>query len=106
MAKIGHREAKAAVKEADAVIASLSRAGEAAVSQTSNDICEILRRNPPLMYHINALLHNEEWTAVLMSSIENHGSEASPSCGEKPGKVWRLRQTMKMFGRLDRHALP
>ena len=106
MAKIGHREGQAALKEADVVIVSLSRAGEAAVSHTLNDICEILRRNPPSMYHINALLHNEEWTAVLMSSIENHGSEASPSCGEKLGKVWRLRQTINKFGHADRHTVP
>ena len=42
MARISAREEKAANKEAEAVLASLSRAGEAAVAQTLDDIREIL----------------------------------------------------------------
>ena len=107
MAKIAHRKGEAAVKEDDAVIASLSRAGEAAVSHILDGICDILRRNSQWMYQINALLNkcHKEWTAVLMSSIENHGSEASPSCGEKPGTVWRLRQAINNFGHIGRHTM-
>ena len=44
MAKISAREEKAANKEAEAVLASLSRAGEAAVAQTLDDICECLKK--------------------------------------------------------------
>ena len=42
--EISAREEKAANKEAEAVLASLSRAGEAAVAQTLDDICECLKR--------------------------------------------------------------
>ena len=61
MARISAREEKAANKEAEAVLASLSRAGEAAVQQTLDDIREILKTYVPCMYHMNALLHNPEW---------------------------------------------
>ena len=52
--KISAREEKAANKEAEAVLASLSRAGEVAVTQTLDDIREVLKKDAPLMYHINA----------------------------------------------------
>ena len=61
MARISAREEKAANKEAEAVLASLSRAGEVAVAQTLDDIREILKKDAPLMSTINALLHNPEW---------------------------------------------
>ena len=83
--KVGRREEKAANKEANAVLASLSRAGEAAVAQTLDDICKELRKDVPLMYHLNALLHNTEWTGVLKASIDGFAPSASPPSGEKPG---------------------
>ena len=103
MAKISAREEKAANKEAEAVLASLSRAGEAAVAQTLDDIREILKKDVPLMYHINALLHNPEWTGVLKASI--NGIAAVASSGDKPGKGWRLRAGIRKFGHIDRRAM-
>ena len=102
-AKISAREEKAANKEAEAVLASLSRAGEAAVAQTLDDIREILKKDAPLMYHINALLHNPEWTGVLKASI--NGVAAVAAIGDKPGKGWRLRAGIRKFGHLDRSVM-
>ena len=100
---ISAREEKAANKEAEAVLASLSRAGEAAVAQTLEDIREILKKDAPLMYHINALLHNPEWTGVLKASI--NGVAAVAAIGDKPGKGWRLRAGIRKFGHLDRRVM-
>ena len=102
-AEISAREEKAANKEAEAVLASLSRAGEAAVAQTLDDIREILKKDAPLMYHINALLHNPEWTAVLKASI--NGIAAVAASGDKPGKEWRLRTGIRNLGHLDRGVM-
>ena len=101
--EISAREEKAANKEAEAVLASLSRAGEAAVAQTLDDIREILKKDVPLMYHINALLHNPEWTGVLKASI--NGIAAVAANGDKPGKGWRLRAGIRKFGHLDRRVM-
>ena len=98
------RQAKAAEKEAELIIASLSRASDAAVETTLNSVTDKLRQNIPLMYHINALLNNEEWTAVLTSSIEG-ATSATGDSGDKPGsgkKVWKLRAGLKKLGHLDR----
>ena len=103
MARISAREEKAANKEAEAVLASLSRAGEAAVAQTLDDIREILKKDVPLMYHINALLHNPEWTGVLKASI--NGIAAVAASGDKPGKGWRLRAGIRKFDPLDRRVM-
>ena len=103
MSKISAREEKAANKEAEAVLASLSRAGEVAVQQTLDDIREILKKDVPLMYHINALLHNPEWTGVLKASI--NGVAAVAAIGDKPGKGWRLRAGIRKFGHLDRRVM-
>ena len=103
MSKISVREEKAANKEAEAVLASLSRAGEAAVAQTLDDIREILKKDAPLMYHINALLHNPEWTGVLKASI--NGIAAVAASGDKPGKGWRLRAGNRKFGHIDRRVM-
>ena len=98
----GSRAEKAADKEAAAILASLSRAGEAAIEQTVEDTVKILRADPGLLYHLNALLHNEEWKAVLRASA---GAKPAES-GEKPeteqpqGK--RLRAGLKKFEHLDR----
>ena len=97
------REEKAANKEAEAVLASLSRAGEAAIAQTLDDIREALKNDAPLMYHINALLHNPEWTGVLKASI--NGVAAVAAIGDKPGKGWRLRAGIRKFGHLDRRVM-
>ena len=78
------RQAKAAEKEAELNIASLPRASDAAVETTLMSVTETLRQNIPLMYHINALLNNEEWTAVLTSSIGGSGEQ--PDSGTKPEK--------------------
>ena len=97
------RQAKAAEKEAELIIASLSRASDAAVGTTLTSVAEKLRQNFPLMYHINALLNNEEWTAVLASSIGGQG--AQEVSGDKPDsakKAWRLRAGVKKFAHLER----
>ena len=98
------RQAKAAEKEAEIIIASLPRASDAAVETTLNSVTEKLRQNIPLMYHINALLNNEEWTAVLTSSIGG-GQGAQEVSGDKPDsakKAWKLRTGMQKFAHLDR----
>ena len=103
MSKISAREEKAANKEAEAVLASLSRAGEAAVAQTLEEIHEVLKKDAPLMYHINALLHNPEWTGVLKASI--NGIAAVAASGDKPGRGWRLRAGIRKFAHLDRRVM-
>ena len=79
------RAEKAADKEAAAILASLSRAGEAAIEQTIEDTVKILRADTGLLYHLNALLHNSEWTAVLKASLEV-SQAAGSSGGEKPAE--------------------
>ena len=104
--KASVRETKAAEKEADLVLKSLSRAGDAAIQTTLKDICEKLKTNVPLMYHISALLHNPEWTGVLEASIAGGGGGAASS-GEKPGtprKQWKFRVNAKRFTHLDKRV--
>ena len=101
--KISAREEKAANKEAEAVLASLSCAGEAAVAPTLDDIRENLKNDVPLMYHINALLHNPEWTGVLKASI--NGIAAVAASGDKPGKGWRLRAGIRKFCHIERRVV-
>jgi hypothetical protein len=105
MSRIGLREAKAAEKEADAVLASLARAGDAAISQTLKDICEKLKGNTPLMYHINALLHNQEWTAVLESNIAGNSETPDAATSQKPKKEWKVRSNVKKLSHLPRHFI-
>ena len=62
------RDAAKAVKTADAVMASMRSAGEAATATTLAGITQMLKANTPLMYHIHALLQNDEWRAVLEAS--------------------------------------
>ena len=76
------RQAKAADK--DGAPGKSIRASDAAVETTLMSITDKLKMSPPLMYHINALLNNEEWTAVLTSSICG-GQGAQDDCGDKPG---------------------
>ena len=95
------RAEKAADKEAAAILASLSRAGEAAIEQTVEDTVKILRADPGLLYHLNALLHNEHWKEVLRASAtpKSEGGD-KPEGDQEQGK--KLRVTMKKFGHLER----
>jgi hypothetical protein len=93
------RAAAQADKEADAIIAALHRASESAVDTTLAAINKKLEKNPPLMYHIHALLHNEEWTAVLEASALGITSR----CGDKPVVVGKkLKKDLKKFEHLQR----
>ena len=85
-------------------MAALSRASDAAVETTLMGIAEKLRDNIPLMYHINGLLCNPEWTAVLENSIKG---VAAVQCGEKPGnkKQWTLRMGARKLFHLDRRLV-
>ncbi len=100
--KVGVRAAKAAEKEADAVISSLARAGDAAIETTLSGICEKLKTNTPLMYHISALLSNPEWSGVLEASIHGVTVAPDPNCGDKPEKKQPLRAALKKFSHLPR----
>ena len=96
------RESAKADKEADAILQSLKRASEAAVETTLNSINEKLKGNTPLMYHIHALLHNEDWTNVLEASALGITSR----CGEKPvSKDRKLKKEVRKFEHLTRLAL-
>ena len=100
------REAAKAEKEADAIVQSLKSAGEAAVATTLAGITDVLKGNPPLMYHISALLHNPEWKGVLMASAMGGDGSAEPSdsSGAKPVKVTKLRNNVKKFEQLARRS--
>ena len=96
------RADKAADKEAAAILASLSRAGEAAIEQTLQDTVLILRADSALLYHLNALLHNEEWKGVLKASLNRAPTDDRDS-GEQPAKEGRkLRQGARKFKQLAR----
>ena len=97
------REARAAEKEAEAIIASLSRASDAAVETTLASIADKLRNNVPLMYHIHALLNNAAWIAVLEASIKGVALE---KCSDKldTKKEWRLRSGARKLFHLDRRG--
>ena len=87
------RAQKEAEKEANAIVNSLSHASEAAISTTLTQIQEKLRNNVPLMYHMWALLHNEDWTAVLVASIDGRKPDPLAATGQAP--VRKLRSGMK-----------
>ena len=98
----GKRAEARADREANVILSSLAAASRAAIETTLNKIVDELKKNTPLMYHIHALLQNEEWRGVLEASISG---QAARSSGEKPGQDddvvdnerWRLRQNMKKF---------
>ena len=94
------RDAAKAEKTADAVIASLRSAGEAATATTLAAITKSLKTNTPLMYHIHALLQNDEGRAVLEASA--YGGEEEVDLGDKPAsqKQHPLRATLKKFEHL------
>ena len=94
------REDKRADKEADIIMQSLARASESAVATTLERITERLKNNVPLMYHINALLENDEWRGVLIASSQ--GFKGTNISGDKPAAAKKLRANVKMFGHLVR----
>ena len=104
MAKVTGRETMRAEKEADVIIQSLGRASESAVATTLASITETLKSNVPLMYHIHALLQNEEWMGVLTASAMGYTSSIQGN-GDKPAAQRRLRGNMKKFEHLTRHML-
>ena len=97
---VGKRDMMRADKEVVVIMASLAEASEAAIETTLNGIVDKLKSNVPLMYHIHALLNNEEWTGVLEASIS--GSVTDQTCGEKGEKEWKLRSNVKRLLHLDR----
>ena len=103
MAAAKGREAKQAEKEAETIVKSLQSAGEAAVATTLAGITKKLKENRPLMYHISALLHNEEWSGVLINSALGMDGEKDPAspCGDKP-VLRKLRVGVKTFQHLSR----
>ena len=104
MVKTNSREAMRAAKEADVVIQSMGRASESAVATTLASITQTLRGNTPLMYHIHALLNNEEWKAVMEASAlgQNCGDKPAGSGGDKPAPSKGLRTNVKKFEHLPR----
>jgi len=96
--------AKRADKEADAIFSSLKKASEAAIATTLTAITDKLRGDTPLMYHVSALLQNEEWTGVLRASIS--GEDAQTASGDQPVEPpkKKLRQGTKKFVHLTRHG--
>ena len=56
-----------------------------------------------MMYHINALLNNEEWTAVLEASAL--GKATGVASGDKPeAKVTKIRSGSTKFAHLTRRV--
>ena len=98
------RESAKADKEAAAIMHSLTKASEAAVETTLESINEKLKNNTPLMYHIHALLHNEDWTSVLEASALGITSRC---CGDKPVSkdTKKLKKEVRKFEHLTRLAL-
>ena len=103
------RETAKAEKEAEVVVQSLRSAGDAAVATTLAGITNVLKANRPLMYHIHALLLNEEWKSVLMATAMGDGEDeagGSPSSGAKPEKSHqKLRAKLCKFEQLTRRSL-
>ena len=99
--KPGARETQRAEKEADVIMASLARASEAATATTLASITGTLRNNTPLMYHIHALLQNDEWRGVLEAAARGHAAPVERS-GDKPDKDKKLRTNLKKFEHLPR----
>ena len=98
-------QARRANQEAEAILKSLQLAGTAAIETTMDSIVEILRNDVPLMYHINGILQNETWRAVLRASL--HGEQVqtpgqeNPASGVQPAaEKWKLRTSCKTFDSL------
>ncbi|MDA8584176.1 hypothetical protein N9L68_08065, partial [bacterium] len=73
-------------------------AGKAAVAQTLQYLTEVMNTYAPWMYHLNALLHNPDWTAVLRAIIG--GIAQAAVSGDKLGKWWRVRAGVRKFGHI------
>jgi site-specific recombinase len=98
------REVQKAEQQADAVVQSLRQAGEAAVATTLAGITDVLKKDRPLMYHISALLHNQEWKAVLVASALGDIDVEASADGAKPDKTeQKLRVGISKFQQLARH---
>ena len=109
MSGANKREVAKAEKSAELIVQSLKSAGEAAVATTLAGITDVLKGNPPLMYHISALLHNPEWRGVLMASAmggDQGSAEPTDPTGAKPAKVTKLRTNIKKFEQLTRRSPP
>ena len=97
-------QARRANQEAEAILKSLQLAGTAAIETTMDSIVEILRNDVPLMYHINGILQNETWRAVLRASL--HGEKVQTPGQETQSGVqpvqekWKLRTSCKTFDSL------
>ena len=102
------KETVRAEKQAEVVVQSLRSAGDAAVATTLAGITNVLKANRPLMYHIHALLLNEEWKSVLMATAMGDGEDeagGSPSSGAKPEKSHqKLRARLYKFEQLTRRS--
>ena len=111
------RDAAKAVKTADAVIASMRSAGEAATATTLASITKMLKNNTPLMYNIHALLQNDEWRAVLEASAFGVDEEVDIDDSKKATllratvkKIEHLKQTLHQenhqanVGNMDREG--
>ena len=101
--KIGARDQMKAEQEVEVIMKSLARAGESAVATTLAAITQRLEANTPLMYHIHALLENDEWRGVLDASARGSTNPAT-SQQEKDAKAAekKLRTTTKYFDHLKR----
>jgi hypothetical protein len=99
------RGAAQAEKEAEAVISSLSKASESAVATTLAGITDTLKANTPLMYHLHALLQNEEWRGVLEASARGEAIQQSSQKKKKKADKF-LRPNVKKFEHLPRHPFP
>ena len=89
-------------KEASFIIQSLKKASISAMETTLKSIVTRLKNNTPLMYHIAALLENDEWRGVLEESI--HGIEKKDATAKSQtaqavepvvAKEWKLRVGVK-----------
>lgn len=86
------RDAAKAVKTADAVMASMRSAGEAATATTLAGITQMLKANTPLMYHIHALLQNQAWRAELEASANGPSDRKNDSGVLRPSHKQTLLQ--------------
>ena len=103
---VGARAQAKAEKEADDVQRALCLASQGAIDTCLANINEKLRSNVPLMYHLGALLQNEEWTATLLNSVPS--TMATANSGDKPGsnkneKPKMLLASVKKLKDLGRH---
>ena len=97
------RAQKEAEQQADDIVTSLSHASEAAVDTAMNQIEDKLRINIPLLYHLWALLHNEEWTAVLIASMSAKRPDQNAATSQALAKR-KLRNDIKRIGHLTRRT--